>query len=291
MIKIIDKIQMNEFDFLVFFVDLIYMLFAIIACKHFSNYFSNFKFEELIKNKKDETGVILACSFIFFIVLITSNILHHEMHESFFNGLLSIAAYTLLMLLVMLSRKPISLVNVTPDFMLVQNAENNKSSQLYEASCFISSAITLSSIIYYFYELSLSSIFLLCIAIEFFLELIIKLMMILNSSNLKEAITTNNLRSICSIGYFRIHISLILTASACLVELTEDNGFSILISWLLISTTLFFMTTCIMFLLEKLLFRNFYKIYIFHVNVDVKHIIARFLLSLGLDIAMIILLN
>lgn len=289
--NLIEKIQMNEFDFLVFFIDLIYMMFATIICIRFVGYFANFKFDHLVRNTSHAFNIILVCSYIFFIVLISANILHHAMHESFLNCLLSIISYTLLVITVMLSRKPIALINAAPDFIFAQNSQGNKASQLYDSISFIASGIAISGILYYFYELSLVSIFLLCISVEFSLELVFRAVMILNLTNLKKLVLEHNLRLIGAASILKLHFSLIFIALAGLVDISEDSGILIFLTWLLISIILFFIITGITFLLEKLLFNNTNILYILHKDTDYTIIIARFVLLLSLDLATMILLN
>ncbi|WHQ46687.1 MAG: hypothetical protein MTP17_04260 [Candidatus Midichloria sp.] len=287
----IEKIQMNEFDFLVFFIDLIYIMFATVICIHFASYFANFEFDHLSKNTSHAFNIVLIYSYIFFIVLVSANILHNAMHESFLNCLLSIISYTLLIITVMLFRKPIALINAAPDFILAQNSQENKASQLYDSLSFISSGIAISGILYHFYKLSLVSIFLLCISVEFSLELLFRVVMILNLTTLEKLVLEHNLKLTGTASILKLHFSLIFVALAGLVDISEDSGILIFITWLLISVILFFIIVCITFLLEKLLFKNTNIIYIFQAVTDYKIIISRFILLLSLDLAIVILLN
>ena len=285
---LVEKIQMNEFDFLAFLIDLIYIISAIIGSVRFSEYFANFKFDQLIKNERKDFSLVLIFSYIFFITLISSNILHHALHESFFNCLLSIISYTLLVIAVMLSRKPIGLINVLPDFMNTQHLSGKKTSQAYDFFGFVCSAITISGILYYFYELSLTSIFLLCIATECLLEIITKLLLLVHATTLKKAISNDNLQLINIANMMRLHLSLLLVGSACLIDTNEDNGLLIITTWFFATFILLIITICIIILLDQLLLK---KLHLFDKNFDNTTTLSKLVLLLGIDLAIIILLN
>ena len=286
---IVEKIQMNEFDFLAFFIDLIYIVAAIISSIRFSYYFTNFRFDKLIKNEREDLGLVLIFSYIFFVILISSNILHYALHESFFNCLLSIISYTLLVIAVMFSRKPIGFINISPDFMLAQHLNGSKASQIYDSVGFICSAVTISAILYYFYELSLSSIFLLCIATECLLEIIVKLLLLIHTTTLKKAINSNDLQVINIANIMKLHVSLLLMGSACLIDISEDNGLLILITWLFATLILLVITVGISILLDQLLFKKIQQLC--DKNVDNTTALSKLLLFLGIDFAIVILLN
>ena len=286
---IVEKIQMNEFDFLAFFIDLIYMIAAVVVSVKFSEYFANFKFNQLIKNDKEDFGILLIFSYVFFIILISATVLHHALHESFFNCVLSIVSYTLLVIAVMLSRKPIALINISPDFIAAQNLSGNKSSQAYDSSSFVCSAITISGILYYFYELSLASIFLLCVAAECVLEVTARIVLLISAENLRNVINKDNLRLINAANIMKLHISLLLVASACLIDINEDNGMLILATWIFAMLALLIISLGFNALLDQLLFRRIQ--YDIGNNADNVAISSKLMLFLALDLAIIILLN
>ena len=290
--SIIQQIQISSFDSWFFFIDLLYIFAALFAASKFPYYFLNFN---IITNLSNNTSVpkisSITAGLVFLIAVVAGSILRRCMHESISQGLLGIAFYTILAIAVLFCRKAISLININPNFIASCNTNKNNACYYYEAGCAIASAFTISSVIYYFYELSIANLFLVCITLEFFLEIIVKILTTINKISVTNII--KNAEHILSIQIvsLKIHTALSITAAGALID--PDSGNSFLIASGLIVTTLglLLITNLFLFLIQKLIFNIKSNLYILNPNISIETLCSNLLLLVGVDTTIILILN